>query len=275
MMNSMTGYGVKESEDRALGKICVELKSTNHKFFEVMFHLPEGFMGLEDKIKAAIESKIKRGRINCSVTLGVAKKPQATVNRELLKSYASLLKNIAHDLRIKEDVGLDTLLHLPGVLSSDEAMAPKAAIWPQLKSVLNQAINDLAKTRRKEGRALEALMRKKSLLLRDDLRKIKSRYKIAVQDKLKGISSGEERSSFLKSTDITEEVERLAFHVGNFQSKLAQSAPMGKELDFIAQEMQREANTIAAKQFDVLVSANIVQIKSLIEKIREQAQNIE
>ena len=96
-----------------------------------------------------------------------------------------------------------------------------------------------------------------------------------MQDKLKGISSPDERSGFLKSTDITEELERLAFHVKNFHAKLAQNAPMGKELDFIAQEMQRETNTLAAKSFDAVIAGRVVQMKSQIEKIREQVQNIE
>jgi uncharacterized protein (TIGR00255 family) len=96
-----------------------------------------------------------------------------------------------------------------------------------------------------------------------------------LKEKLGAITTDEERNSFLKETDISEEVERLAFHIRNFKHKLSKNGPAGKELDFIAQEMQREANTLAAKTFDTVISSRVVQIKSQIEKIREQAQNIE
>ena len=101
------------------------------------------------------------------------------------------------------------------------------------------------------------------------------RLRIAIKKKLKALDNDEERSAFLKDTDTTEEIDRLGFHIRNFKGKINESGSIGKELDFIAQEMQREANTLAAKTFDVAVSTQVLNIKSLIEKIREQVQNIE
>ena len=134
---------------------------------------------------------------------------------------------------------------------------------------------ELLKTREKEGRAIYALLRNRSETLKANLNNIKTQFKKAIKDELKIIGTDEERSSFLKNTDITEEIERLAFHIGNFKDKISKRGSIGKELDFIAQEMQREANTMAAKSFDASISSQVVQMKSQIEKIREQAQNIE
>ena len=118
-------------------------------------------------------------------------------------------------------------------------------------------------------------LKSRAEILKKDLDMVKARFKKAVKDKLARINNDEERIGFIKEADITEEIERLAFHIGNFKSKLSKYGPIGKELDFVAQEMQREANTMGAKSCDAAISSTVVQIKSQIEKIREQAQNIE
>jgi uncharacterized protein (TIGR00255 family) len=129
--------------------------------------------------------------------------------------------------------------------------------------------------RRKEGAALSAHLKSWAQSLKKDIVLIKARCKRVVELKLAQLASEEEKNSFLKNADITEEIERLWFHGSNFIEKLKRSGPIGKELDFIAQEMQREANTMGAKSCDAGVSATVVEIKSKIEKIREQVQNIE
>jgi uncharacterized protein (TIGR00255 family) len=131
------------------------------------------------------------------------------------------------------------------------------------------------KMRHKEGRALFGFLKNRAEALRVNLVIIKIKFKKAIKEKLKYLDTEEERSNFLKDSDITEEIERLAFHIRNFNHKLSKNGPIGKELDFIAQEMQREANTLAAKTFEATISARVVQMKSQIEKIREQVQNIE
>ncbi|MBU1091004.1 MAG: DUF1732 domain-containing protein, partial [Candidatus Omnitrophica bacterium] len=129
--------------------------------------------------------------------------------------------------------------------------------------------------RQKEGRAIGGYLRKRVEIQNQSLEAIKARFKKVIKEKLKLINLDEERASFLKDADITEEIERLGFHIKNFKNKLAKSGPIGKELDFIAQEMQREANTLGAKSIDTKISARAILIKSQIEKIREQVQNIE
>lgn len=275
MLKSMTGFGSREKEIVPLGKISVELRSSNHKFLEIVLHLPEGFLSLEERIKKEIEAKIKRGRVTGVINIMGGHVGSVFVNRRLIKDYVSQFKNIKNRFRIKDEISINTLVHLPGVLSLVEARTSKAQSWPQLKILVRQALENLVKMRQKEGRALYVYLKKRTQAINDSLEILKLRFRKALQDKFTQIKTDEERAGFLKETDVTEEIERLTFHIRNFKNKLRCTGPVGKELDFIAQEMQREANTIAAKSFDAAISARVVQIKSQIEKLREQLQNIE
>jgi len=274
-MQSMTGFGSKAVEIAPFGKISVEMRSSNHKFLETVFHLPEGFLSLEERIKKEIEVKIKRGRLVCAINIMGARAPGVCFDRALLERYLLVLKQIKNQYQIRDEISINALVQLPGVLSLEEKRNLKANIWHALKMLVRRALEELVKTRQKEGRALQRFFKNSSEVLKTNLDFIKIRFKKAVKKKLEQMATDEERSSFLKDTDITEEIDRLAFHIRNFRNKLAKNGPIGKELDFIAQEMQREANTLAAKTFDVGISGRVVKIKSQIEKIREQVQNIE
>ncbi|MCM8795592.1 MAG: YicC family protein [Candidatus Omnitrophica bacterium] len=275
MLKSMTGFGSSILEIPSLGKVSIELRSTNHKFLEVIIHLPEGLLSLEERIKREIEGKIKRGRITCVVTLMSASRSTVKLNRDLLKDYLEALKKILTDFKIKDELRLDTLLNLPGVLSlSAKTISPQKS-WSKIRILLNQALDNLLKARQKEGQAIAGYLKRRARGLEKSLEVIKRRFKKVIKDKIAKLLTDEERTSFLKNTDITEEMERLKFHLRNFQSRLGKLEPVGKELDFIAQEMQREANTIAAKSCDVFICGRIIGMKSQIEKIREQLQNIE
>jgi len=271
----MTGFGSQEAEIDSIGRICVELRCTNHKFLETVFHLPDGTLSLEDKLKKEIEAKIRRGRIFCAINIKGKEVQGIFVNRKLLKNYLHELNSIKKEFKIKDGLALDSLIRLPGILSLKESKPAGMHIWEYLKPLLQQALLGLLKTRQKEGRALAGLLRNRTELLKKDLVLIKCRFTVAVKNRLQNIQSDEERSAFLKGADITEETDRLSFHIKNFQQKIAKGGPVGKELDFITQEMQREANTLAAKSFDLVISGLAVQMKSQIEKIREQVQNIE
>ncbi len=275
MIKSMTGFGGRHEKDSRAGKISVELKSTNHKFLEAVLHLPDGFLSIEDKIRKEIEARLKRGRVTCVVNISAPQKENISINESVLRKYIFSLKGVQKKFRMENTVTLDTLIRLPGVLIVSEAEADKAAVWPRIKNLLLAALDDLVKMRQKEGRALEVILKKRAQELSRELTALKARFKKVMQTKSAEIISDEERASFLKNADITEEIDRLEYHIKNLLHKLSQKAPVGKELDFIAQEMQREANTIGAKSCDTLISARGVQMKSHIEKIREQAQNIE
>ena len=275
MIMSMTGFGSKEAQVPGLGRVRVEIRSTNHKFLETMLHLPEGFLSLEEKIKKEIESRVTRGRITCALNGGGGQAAQVSINKGLLKNYILAMRAIKKEFRIKNEVGMDTLIRLPGVLSLAQEPLPKASSWPRLKRLLSQAVVEFLAMRSKEGRALQGYLQSRAKALTGNLGVIKARFNKVVKSKLAQVQSEEEPSSLLKDTDISEEIERLAFHIKNFIAKLNRGGTIGKELDFIAQEMQRETNTIGAKCCDTVISAQMIQIKSQIEKIREQLQNIE
>jgi len=275
MIQGMTGFGSKEKNTAGLGSVSVEIRSTNHKFLEAVLHLPEGMISLEDKIKKEIESRIRRGRLICVVNLGRRANPQITVNRKLLDEYFRVVGQITKSYALKDQVKVDTLINLPGVLSMAEKNIPAADLWLGLKEVLGQALDDLVLMRRKEGRALFAHLKAQIDGLNKSISFVKARFKAAIKEKAAAFATDAERTAFLKESDITEELQRIAFHAQSFRKKLFISGPIGKELDFICQEMQREANTTGAKSFDVQISSRVVQIKSEIEKLREQVQNVE
>jgi uncharacterized protein (TIGR00255 family) len=271
----MTGFGSSEVNNTALGKICVELRSSNHKFLETVLHLPEGLLSLEDKVKKEIEARLKRGRITCVISIFSKAKPSVSVNGVLLRRYIAATKYISRQYAINEKPRIDTLMNLPGVLSLTEDKISTVRLWPSLKKAVDNALNHLTAMRCREGRALFQYLESRIEDLGTDLKFIQERFKKVVHNKIAQIKTDLERTAFLKETDITEEIERLVFHVRNFKKKLSGVGPIGKELDFIAQEMQREANTIGAKSCDAKISGKVVQIKSQIEKLREQLQNIE
>ncbi len=275
MIQSMTGFGSFETIIPSWGKISVELRSTNHKFLEIVLHLPEGSLSMEERIKKAIEAKIKRGRVTCSLNASSRRAGAVFINKALLKKYIAKIDGIKKEFKLEDGLDINTLIHLPGVLALEEEKFSPESVWPELKVAVNSAINNLAKTRLKEGEALRGYLRKQGEELRKELSAIQSKLKDALKVRLRALATDEERANFTKDTDTTEELDRLSFHIHNFKHKLVKGGAIGKELDFIAQEMQREANTMAAKTFDVSVSSQVLKMKSLIEKIREQAQNIE
>jgi uncharacterized protein (TIGR00255 family) len=275
MIQGMTGFGSKEKNIPGIGAVSVEIRSTNHKFLEVVLHLPEGLIALEDRIKKEIEAKIKRGRLTCVVNLGRKSNPQIAVNRQLLDEYVRVVGQITKTYSLKDKVKVDTLINLPGVLSVSEKNISPDLLWPGLKIVLSGSLYDLFAMRSKEGRALYAHLKAQVEGLSKSIDFVKERFKKTIKEKAAAFSTDAEKTAFLKESDITEELQRIAFHAKSFRQKLAISGPIGKELDFICQEMQREANTTGAKSCDVQISSRVVQIKSEIEKLREQVQNVE
>ncbi len=274
-ISSMTGFGSYEVEINSVGRISVELRCTNHKFLETVFNLPDGWISLEDKLKKEIEGRISRGRIYCAINIREQVAQGIFVNRKLLKNYLHQLNSMKKEFKINDNLSLDSLIRLPGILSLKENKPTGGHIWEQLKPIFLQALTGLLSARHKEGSSLACLLKSRSQQLKKDLVFIKQRFTVAIKNRLDKIAVQEERLAFLKGADIAEEIDRLHFHVKNFQQKIIKGGVVGKELDFITQEMQREANTLAAKSFDLVISGRAVQMKSQIEKIREQVQNIE
>lgn len=275
MIESMTGFGRADVDARGIGRISVEIRSTNHKFLETVLHMPEGFLSLEEKIKKEIEGEVARGRIVCVVTIVAEEAHDVVINHRVIAKYLAAVKEIKRKHAIQENASMNTLLRLPGVFTLAESVGAQNKMWPSIRQLVVKATKELVSMRMKEGRALCVVLKSTAQKLRSHVAAVKARQQKVVDERKLGFASDEERSSFLKSSDIAEELDRLAYHVGNLLDKLRRGGVIGKELDFIAQEMQRETNTIGAKSCDASISGMVVEMKSFIEKIREQVQNIE
>jgi len=273
MIKGMTGFG---NAPLSLGKVkgALEIKSQNHRYFDIVFYLPAGFSSIEENIRQNIARKVKRGRV--SVSLKITDKPmqKLTFNKEAVREYLKYARILKKEYRLNSDLALSDLIKLPGVVSAKDTILQVEKLWPAINKSLNGATASLMKMREREGRSLAQDISRICTKMKEKTRNIKMRAKRILQDKRKKIAD-EEFSSFQKSADINEEISRLSHYIDEFKLLLRSKASVGKKLDFIAQEMQRETNTIGAKLQDKLVSGAVIALKSNIEKLREQAQNIE
>lgn len=275
MIKSMTGFGSAETISSALGKASLELRSHNHRFLEIVFNLPYSFSYLEDSFREEISRKIKRGRVIVSLNITRPAYEKIAINNGAIKNYLQALNRLRRQLYLKDEVTLDMLLRLPGAVSIGQIQKVDKRAQRQLKDLLQTALGRLYASRKKAGEVLYRDLKSRSEGLKQQLVAILNRAKSVIAQKASRIDNLEERTGFLKNADITEELTLLKFHLNNFRASLNKSIPVGKELDFIAQEMQREGNTLAAKSFDAQILAGVIEIKTQIEKMREQLQNVE
>jgi len=273
MITGMTGFGASEI---AFGKVkgVVEIKSVNHRYLDVAFYLPVGFSSVEDKIQKIVGQKINRGRVTVSVKITERPHTNILLNQEAVKRYLDFAKALGQKHRIKNDITVADIMRLPGVVEAKEVFVEAAALWPVLEKSLQKAVDGLVIMRKREGKSLygDISGQLKRMLLQ--ISRIKSRSSALLKDK-KSHLPADEFSSYQKSNDINEELQRLAHYIEEAKILLRQEGGVGKKMDFIAQEMQRETNTIGSKVQDKEVAAAVIAIKSKVEKIREQSNNVE
>lgn len=292
MIRSMTGFGKGEARFKS-GKVTIEIKTVNHKFFDATLKLPNGIAALEDRIKEILQKKVKRGKVNLNLMYDgtLLKGEKISVNRRAAKNYHTALEGLKKDLGLKEEVALKDIIALPGVLSYDSLESGLASFWPKIKSALDLAADRLIADREKEGHALQLDLAGRTKRIAALLSSIRSRahlnideYRKRFADRVKDLTSGREIDMgrlemevaiFAKNSDISEEITRLDNHLSNFNKTLAAGGELGKKIDFIAQELHREINTIGSKASDFKISKGVIEIKGEIEKIREQAKNLE
>lgn len=292
MIRSMTGFGKGEARFKG-GRVTVEIKTVNHKFFDATLRLPNGITAFEDGIKDILQKRVKRGKVYLNLVCdgSILKAGKAMVNKEVAKNYYNELTQLNKSLRIQEPVTIKEIISLPGVLSFAAAEEGLASLWPKIKKALDVAIDSLVTDREKEGKALCADLTGRTRIIGKLLATIKSRahlnideYRRKFTDRVKDLTGGREIDQgrleievaiFAKNSDISEEITRLANHLANFNKTVASGGEVGKKIDFIAQELHREINTIGSKASDFKVSKNVIEIKGEIEKIREQAKNLE
>ena len=287
----MTGYS-RTTTQTPFGTVTVELRSTNHRFLEVAQRIPDGVAGLEADVAQLIRGQIRRGRLDVNVTVQRKRTAtkQAVVNDALAQIYLTQLKRLKARLRLTGEITLEQLLALPHVVAVTEHGQEPQMLSGPLRQAVQRALRGLVAMRRREGQRLLADIRAQLAVIRQRQRAIRSRLpkslaeqRARLRDRLAELLGAEpvataqlqQALALIKDVDIQEELIRLESHQVQLQSLLASDGPIGKKLDFIAQELMREVNTIGAKANDALIARDVVEIKGAIEKIREQAQNLE
>jgi uncharacterized protein (TIGR00255 family) len=274
MIKAMTAFSRKELKDRDGRRIYLEIKSFNHRFLEISFNLPEGFSYLELWFKKEIEKLISRGRISLSLEISWPVFKRFVLDEELANHYFFLLEDLRKKLSLRDKVSLDTLINLPEVLRKDIYLQDKK-LESKIKKVFKDTLKNFLKNRKSLGEAIYRRLKKRVEFIRKVLWKLEERSIQVIKQKAQKIENPEEKSNFLNSRDISEELNLLKFLLSDLENRLEVEHPVGKELDFIVQEMQREINTLSSKSFDPKVIAYSIQIKTEIERIREELQNVE
>jgi uncharacterized protein (TIGR00255 family) len=273
MISGMTGFG---SSDIIFGKVkgTIEIKSVNHRYLDLAFYLPSGFSSYEDKIQKLISKHLKRGRVTISVRITDKAQMTINLNKDAVKRYVEMAKSLAKELHLKQDLSTADLMKMPGVIETKETFVHATELWPTVEKNLDKALVSVVNMRKREGRSLSIDINRQLKLMNERITHIKARVRSLLKEK-KETFSNDEFLSYQKSNDINEELSRLAHHLDEAKALLKTSEGAGKKLDFMAQEMQRETNTIGSKVQDKEISAAVISLKAKVEKIREQANNVE
>lgn len=292
MIKSMTGFGRSElvKGDR---KITVEMKSVNHRYLDVNMKMPKKLNFFEAAIRGELKNYIQRGKVDIFITYEDYTESNICVkyNKELAAEYMKYLAQMAADFSLDNDVRVSALSRYPEVLSMEEQTIDEEELWILLKEAIKEAAAGFVDSRIKEGENLkEDLVAKlDGMLVHVDYitarsPEIVTQYKSKLEDKVKELLGDAQVDENRLLTEVTifadkvcvdEELVRLKSHIETMKGNLLEGGSIGRKLDFIAQEMNREANTILSKANDLEISNRAIELKTEIEKVREQIQNIE
>ncbi|MBQ8597990.1 MAG: YicC family protein [Lachnospiraceae bacterium] len=292
MIKSMTGFGRCEVQE-AERKITVEMKSVNHRYLDVNIKMPKKLNFFESSIRSELKNYIQRGKVDIFISYEDYTESNVCVkyNKELAAEYMSYLNKMAEDFSLDNDVRVSCLSRYPEVLSMEEQTVDEEALWQLLSKALKGAAEGFVETRIKEGENLKNDLVEKlnGMLTHVDFitersPQIIAEYKQKLEDKVRELLDDSkiddnrllmEVTIFADRVCVDEELVRLRSHVEATKDALLQGGSIGRKLDFIAQEMNREANTILSKSNDLEISNRAIELKTEIEKVREQIQNIE
>ena len=293
MIKSMTAFGRAEKtiEGRTF---TVEMRSLNSRYGEVIVRMPPQFLPLEDQIKKLVATKISRGRVE--VIIKVKNGSQAVsdihVNLPLAKAYYGALCELNEALQIKEKVGLQALLGMQGIITATESEEDLDKTWSHLSSCVTDGLEGIDAMRISEGMAIYQDFQKRLQSVEGDLSRIRglapsmlSQYHSRLKERIAKLTQGtvevdpnrlaQEAAFLADKSDIMEEIVRAESHIKQFRNMIESDGPAGRALDFLLQELNREVNTIGSKGGDAQLPQIVVGLKSELEKIREQVQNIE
>ncbi len=292
MIKSMTGFGraVKELDGYV---ITVELKSVNHRYFEFSSHCPRQYGFIDEKIKSFVNSRVSRGKIECYIGIDALNTESADVevNNTLASAYVKALKDIAQTYKLKEDFGASTLSRFQDVLIVKKAEEDEEKIWSLVKEVASQALDKFIAMRTTEGKKLyEDVYSRSSFILEcvsfieerspQTVKEYNDKLIARVHELIGDVSLDENRiiqevAIYADKVAVAEETVRLRSHIEQLRDFISGDEAVGRKMDFLVQEINRETNTIGSKCNDVEIARRVVDMKAEIEKIREQIQNIE
>ena len=288
----MTGYGraVKTFDDR---EVTVELKAVNHRFFEFTARAPRQYAFVEERLKKLFSAEINRGKVEAFVSVTSVGAPDETVeaNLEVIESYVTALRNIQYKVGAVDDLALSHLLKIPEAFTVKKVEEDEEQLWGEISQTANEALAAFVSMRQTEGEKLRADILLKLDEIEADVNKVEKRspevtaaYRDRLYSKLRELLEDKnideqriltEAAIFADKTAVDEETVRLKSHISQYREILAKNGPIGKQLDFLIQEFNREVNTIGSKCNDLEITKIVLEMKNAVEKIREQIQNIE
>jgi uncharacterized protein (TIGR00255 family) len=292
MIKSMTGYGRAEAVLQGRN-IVVEVKSVNHRFLEISLRLPSTLFPLEMEFKKKVGERFKRGRIEIFIRLEAegGDASEAGLNLDVAHNYFNILTRLKKEFGFKEAINLKMLAGFRDIFSAPTESQLSPNFLKQMEILLQEALGMLMKLRQEEGLAICRDMEKRLKAIKEILEMIKLRapqvvleYQKRLADRIKELTAGyalddtrlsQEVALMAEKSDITEEIVRLQSHISQFAALLHSDEAEGKKIDFLLQEMNREINTIGSKSNDAEIARQVIETKSELSKLREQAQNIE
>ena len=291
MLVSMTGFGQGEASSRS-ARASVEVRSVNHRYFDLSMKLPKVLSSREHEIKEIIREKMQRGRVSVTMSIDMALPEYAVnINVPLMEQYVSQLQRFAKKHGLENSLSIDTLASLPEVFHLQEKEKSVDDIWPLVQKGLRQALVACQKMRVEEGKALEADMRARITAINQIIKKIEKRapqvvkqHKKVLKERLDRLMEGGQvdRDRWLSEVailadrqDFTEEVIRLKSHMAQMKKCLSEGGAVSKKLTYLLQEVHRESTTIASKASDAEIIEYTVSLKEESERMREQVQNLE
>jgi uncharacterized protein (TIGR00255 family) len=290
-MRSMTGFG-RGSGDAKTVRVAAEIKTVNHKFHDVSIKVPASYQFLEPEIRDLILSSVSRGKVDFFMKdLSPVRSKTVEVNEELLREYLRAAKKAAAHFKLKSDLSMENLLRMPDVLMVVEVERQEAEQRQAVLEAVRQSLKALDKMRQAEGARLGKDMQERAKEITGVVQMIRQRHKVVLTEKIKIFKEkvaeflpeplqdqprlATEEALLLQRHDISEELTRLDSHLEALQQSLKEKESVGRKLDFLIQEMNRETNTIGSKSTDSKMTQGVVRLKELLEQLREQIQNIE
>ncbi|HCO19223.1 YicC/YloC family endoribonuclease [Gudongella oleilytica] len=293
MLKSMTGYGKGEASSSGF-RIKVELKSVNNRYLDITVKLPRYLIYLEESIKKLIKEKLGRGKVDVFINLDFESisSLEVKVDIPLAMNFKNALSDLKDQLQIEDSIRLSNILSIPDVIRTEKRDLDEASVWETLRSAIDSALSQIVVMRESEGQQLKLDMLEKLGKIEEITSEVKIRSPLVVEEYRRKLNEriaalleepaiidqdrlAMEVAIYADKSSIDEELTRMNSHIAQFRSIIEEDGAVGRKLDFLIQEFNREVNTIGSKSSDSIIVNKVVDLKSEIEKIREQVQNIE